>query len=216
VTQQMDAASVSGLRQRKKQRTREELVEAGIRLFLTQGFESTTVDQITTAVDVSQRTFFRYFASKEALAFDAMIAAEEMFYSLVLRRPPHETPVEALRAAMRALWAEMRDDETAVDAALHLRMVRLIESTPSLLAAHLRRTEELEERIAGELARREGLDVDADPRPRLVAAVFTAVARVSSRTWATTGDTALDAMIRIMDTYLDALGPALTGDWGRR
>lgn len=221
MTQQMDADRACGLRQRKKRRTRQELVEAGIRLFLSQGFENTTVDQITAAVDVSQRTFFRYFTNKERIAFDAMMAAEERFFDLLRERPPQEAPVEALRGAMRRLWHEMRDDEAAVvDPGLHLRMVRMIESTPSLQAAHLRRTEELEERIAHELARREGLDVDADPRPRLMAGVFGAVARVANRTWTKRiwtkeGDPPLDSMIRTMDRYLDALAPALTGDWGR-
>lgn len=207
----------TGLRQRKKQRTREDLVEAGIRLFLEQGYEQTTVDQIAAAVEVSQRTFFRYFATKEDLAFGAVIVAEELFYEELCRRPPQESPLTALRRAARVVHEEMRNaTSTTVDSGLHLSVVRLIESTPSLLAAHLRRAEELEERVAAELARREGVDLSADLRPRLVTAVFTAACRAANRVWNSEGVPSLDAMVQLIERHLDQLQPALAGDWGRR
>lgn len=221
MTQQI-AAPTGGLRERKKQRTREELVEAAIGLFLDQGFEHTTVDQIAAAVDVSQRTFFRYFASKEDVAFGAMTAAEEMFQSFLREQPPQVPPLQAMRGAMHEVWRHMGCAGGAVgagahvpDVGLHLRMVRLIESTPALLAAHLRRTEALEERFAAELARREGVDMDDDPRPRLLSAVFGAVARIANRTWSARGESDLDAMAATMERYLDHLQPALAGHWDR-
>jgi hypothetical protein len=92
-------------------------------------------------------------------------------------------------------------------------MFRVIESTPVLLAAQLRRSAETEEQIARLLAEREGLDVDADPRPRLAVAVFGAVMRVTSRQWSAVEDAGLEAMRELTAAYLDQVGPALTGNW---
>ena len=56
-----------GRRQRKKQATREALIETAMKLFAAKGYDHTAIHEITDAVDVSERTFFRYFASKEDL-----------------------------------------------------------------------------------------------------------------------------------------------------
>src|SRR5690348_3677843 len=86
-----------GLRERKKQRTRDALVRAALELFATHGYERTTVDDIAAAVDVSQRTFFRYFASKEEVAFFVPRLAESRVVEAVRGRPAGEAPLEALR-----------------------------------------------------------------------------------------------------------------------
>lgn len=82
-----------GLRERKKQRTRDALLRAALELFTTQGYERTTVDEIADAVDVSQRTFFRYFAGKEDVALFLQRLAESHFVAAVRERPPHEAPL---------------------------------------------------------------------------------------------------------------------------
>jgi hypothetical protein len=94
-----------------------------------------------------------------------------------------------------------------------MRVYRVIESTPALLAAHLRRATELEEELARIIAEREGLDVDADPRPRILLAAFGGVVRVAERQWSTGDDFGVDAMRELLATYLDHLGPALAGNW---
>jgi AcrR family transcriptional regulator len=202
------------LRDRKKQRTRDALVRAAFELFTTQGYDRTTVDEIAEAVDVSQRTFFRYFAGKEDAALWVQRLAEEHFYEAVRARPPHEPPLEALRRAVLEGWETLGEViESVVPMDLYLRMYRVVESTPVLLAAHLRRAAETEERFARLIAEREGLDVDADPRPRVAVAVFGAVMRVSERQWSTREDLGLEAIRELTAAHLDQVGPALAANW---
>ncbi|MBN0044798.1 TetR family transcriptional regulator [Streptomyces actuosus] len=202
------------LRERKKQRTRDALLHAALELFTTRGYEATTVDDVAAAVDVSQRTFFRYFASKEEVAFVVQHMTEAAFVEGVRARPAHEAPMEALRQAVVDGWDRLHEAVSAVvPVELYLRMYQLIESTPVLLAAHLRRSMEVEEKIARILAEREGVDVDTDPRPRLVVAVFAGVIRVTERQWSTGEDFSLEAIRELTARYLDQVGPALAGDW---
>lgn len=205
------------LRERKKQRTRDALLRTAVELFTTRGYEETTVDEIAEAVDVSQRTFFRYFAGKEEAALALQELAVARFVEAVRERPADETPMQALRQAVLEGWDTLHEViEAVVPVELYLRMHRVIESTPVLLAAHLRRNEETEDTIAGVLAEREGLDVDADPRPRLAVAVFGGVMRVTERQWSTGADFSVEAMRALTISYLEQVGPALTESWRTR
>jgi AcrR family transcriptional regulator len=202
------------LRERKKQRTRDALLRAALDLFTARGYEETTVDDIAAAVDVSQRTFFRYFAGKQDAAFYVARLAESHFVDAVRVRPPHEAPLDALRGALTDSWDGIGAAiEQLVPLDVHLRFYQVIESTPALLAAHLHRATELEEEIARVIAAREGLDVDTDPRPRVLVAAFGAVMRVTERIWTTRGDASLMALRDLTAAHLDHLGPALTGAW---
>lgn len=99
-------------------------------------------------------------------------------------RPADEGPLAAMRNAVLTAWDTIEEaigEVVPVD--LHMRAYQLIECTPALLAIHLRRSTELEERIARLIAVREGLDVDTDPRPRVAVAAFSGVMRVTGRLW---------------------------------
>jgi len=61
---------ISGLRERKKARLRQQIIETAIRLFRKQGYEKTRVDDIVKILEISQPTFFRYFPSKDAVLRD--------------------------------------------------------------------------------------------------------------------------------------------------
>ncbi|WTE38505.1 TetR/AcrR family transcriptional regulator [Streptomyces sp. NBC_01618] len=204
----------TGLRERKKRRTRDALLHAALELFTTQGYEETTVDEIVDAVEVSQRTFFRHFASKEEAAFAIQEMVESHFLSELRRRPASETPFEALRRAVLCAWNTIGEAiEAIVTVELHMRTYQMIESTPSLLAAHLRRHIDLENQIALLIAEREGLDVETDPRPRVAVAAFCGVMRVTGQLWGQGRDASADSLRALTETYLDQLGPALAGNW---
>ncbi|MFE0579747.1 TetR family transcriptional regulator [Streptomyces sp. NPDC058874] len=210
------AAPVAGLRERKKRRTRGALLRAALVLFVSRGYERTTVDEITAAVAVSQRTFFRYFANKEEAVFAVQDLVESHFVAELQARPPSEGPLEAMRGALICAWDTLDDALCGVvPVDLYLRSYRLIESTPALLAVHLRRSTELEERVSRLVAAREGLDVDADPRSRVAAASFFGVMRVTGRLWGQGDETSVQALRRLADSHLDSIGPALAGRWRR-
>ncbi|MEV0317766.1 TetR family transcriptional regulator [Streptomyces sp. NPDC050658] len=203
-----------GLRERKKQRTRDALLRAALELFTTKGYDETTVDEIAEAVDVSQRTFFRYFTSKQETAFAVQEMVERRFVEVLRERPADEAPLTALREAVLGAWDALgRSIEEVVPVELHMRTYRMIESTPSLLATYLRRSIEMEEEIAHLIAEREGLDIDEDPRPRVAVAAFSGVMRVTGQMWGAGEDTSVESIRAITASYLDHLGPALAGNW---
>jgi len=204
----------AGLRERKKRRTRDALLRAALDLFIAQGYEQTTVDEIVDAVEVSQRTFFRYFASKEDVAFGIQEMVESRFLTELRRRPSEEAPFEAIRGAVHHTWDGIGDAVEAIATVeLHMRTYRMIESTPSLHAVHLRRCIDLENQIARLIAEREGLDVDEDPRPRVAVAAFCGVMRVTGQLWGQGRDTSVESLRVLTESYLDQLGPALAGNW---
>ncbi|MFI7240851.1 TetR/AcrR family transcriptional regulator [Streptomyces qinglanensis] len=208
---------MTGLRERKKQRTRDALIVAAHELFVTQGYESTTVDQIAEAVDVSQRTFFRYFTNKEEVALFLQNMVERLYYEAVCARPVAEPPLECLRSTLDDVWDDVGvavEEITPLD--LYLKMCQVIEVTPSLLAAHLRHSLLMEEKLVQEVARRTGVDADQDPRPRVLVAAFTGVMRTAARQWSMRSDASLETAREVTRDYTAQLSPALGSDWGRR
>ncbi|WP_433174659.1 TetR/AcrR family transcriptional regulator [Actinoallomurus sp. CA-150999] len=171
------AASAPGLRERKKRRTRSALIDAAFDLFLAKGYEATTIDEIVAAVDVSQRTFFRYFAGKEDLALSVMRAYDELFLELLAARPAEEPPIAALAATINGVFDEVR--RSGDDHARFAKVRDLVENNPALAIAQLRYFNELEQEMASILARRMDVELATDLRPTLIAATFLAVMRVA-------------------------------------
>ncbi|WP_327356260.1 TetR family transcriptional regulator [Streptomyces sp. NBC_01304] len=203
-----------GLRELKKQRTRNALLRVALELFTTKGYEQTTVDEIVEAVDVSQRTFFRYFAGKEEAAFAVQEMVESRFADALRARPATEAPIEAMRRAVLDSWEAMGESiAEVVPLELHMRTYQMIESTPALLAVHMRRSIEMEAEIARIVAEREGLDVETDPRPRVAVAAFSGVMRMTGQMWGAAGDISVESMRAVTESYLDHLVPALAMDW---
>ncbi|MFJ1548510.1 TetR/AcrR family transcriptional regulator [Streptomyces sp. NPDC088246] len=84
-------------------RTREDMARTAARLFLTQGYERTTVDQIADAAEVPQRTVFRHFPAKEDLVLAPLNASGDALVTALRSRPEEESPMRAMRAAFGAV-----------------------------------------------------------------------------------------------------------------
>ncbi|MET8141867.1 TetR family transcriptional regulator [Sphaerisporangium sp. NPDC005288] len=117
-----------GLRERKKAKTRRTIQEHAMRLFVEQGYDSTTIEQIAEAAEVSPSTFFRYFPTKEDVViqddYDPVIAAA------FVAQPATLTPLAALRATIRQVFDEVFPQEKDT----MLRRIELVWSIPALRA----------------------------------------------------------------------------------
>ncbi|HEY8481456.1 MAG TPA: TetR family transcriptional regulator [Spirillospora sp.] len=172
------APRTSGLRERKKQQTRTALVDAALDLFLSKGYEATTIDEIVAAVDVSQRTFFRYFSTKEEVVTDFLAEHDAVMREALAARPPGERPFTALVESLRVMLRTIAEGDPA-DGSRFRRVRQVIERTPSLMAAQIVRHAETADALAAEIARREGVDPAKDLRPRIVVAFFLSAVKVA-------------------------------------
>src|SRR5919199_376269 len=86
-----------GLRERKKQRTRQLLVDTARRLFSERGFENVSVAEIARVAEVSQATVFNYFPTKEDLVYGGLETFEEELLAAIRERPRGQTVVAAFR-----------------------------------------------------------------------------------------------------------------------
>ena len=135
------------LRDRKRARTRERIVAEGLRLFLSVGFDETTVADIAAAADVSPATVFRYFGTKEALLFANHEAEEQALCQAVRRHRRLRDPRSVMAAAVLDLAASLSPDDEQYAA-----RIRVITSSPVLLGAALRTRAAWEAVAAQELA----------------------------------------------------------------
>ncbi len=95
----------SGLRERKKERTRAQIQHAALRLFASQGYDQTTVEQIAEAAEVSVSTLFRYFTGKaDIVRYDAL---DPILFEAYARQPAGLSPIVALRGATQAMLAHL-------------------------------------------------------------------------------------------------------------
>ena len=153
-----------GLRERKKQRTREQIIEAAMGLFAERGYQATTIADIATAADVAPRTFFSYFPSKEAVVFHTVDRDLDGLASALRDRLPDETAFDALRRWIDGMYDNWTAEEG--EAVLRKRLCRENEGLTNFQGGVMARIQEL---LLEAIAR--DLDEPQDSlRPRLVAA----------------------------------------------
>ncbi|MER5648169.1 helix-turn-helix domain-containing protein [Streptosporangium sp. NPDC002524] len=104
-------SEVPGLRERKKIRTRHALIAAALELFMEKGYEQTTVSEIATAADVSTRTFFSYFASKEDVIFHNSREGIERVLRVIAEPRPGDRAIDLLTRAVASGFTVLALDE---------------------------------------------------------------------------------------------------------
>lgn len=157
-----------GLRERKKKHTRETVRREAFRLFESNGYAQTTVDQIAEAADVSSRTFFRYFPSKESV-----LVADEFIEPIVeafLAAPAELSPVAAYRHAVGQVFTEMAGTDFDYAIARQRLLYTLPEAKAPLYDEYIRTIRMLTKACAKRLGR-----ADDDYRMRVVAGAITGV-----------------------------------------
>lgn len=163
---------VEGLRERKKRETRLALHRAALELVDEHGLAAVTTDEIAARADVSPRTFFNYFPSKDAAVLGSGPEDLEQLRTLVLGRPPDEEPLEVMRHVTRALLAP-----AGLDPKLRRLRRRVLLAERDLAPALVGRNIRVENALTAALESRMGVDPGRDVRPRVLAATVLAAAR---------------------------------------
>ena len=183
----MDASDEPGLRERKKMRTRETVRREAFRLFHLNGYAQTTVDQIAEAADVSPRTFFRYFPSKEAvLISDEFI---EPIVEAFLAAPAELSPVAAYRHAVGAVFMSMGGADYDFAIARQRLMYTLPEAKSALYDEYIRTIRLLTDACAKRLGRSPD-----DHQMRVTAGAITGVLMAAADDAPMSGDAILSAL----------------------
>lgn len=126
-------ATELGLRERKKQRTRQQIADAAWRLFAERGFEAVPVTEIAREAEVSEATVFNYFPTKEDLVFHRMEAFEDELLTAIRDRPEGESIVDAFgRFVLRPRGFLGSDDQAATEGMR--RVARVMTGSPALQA----------------------------------------------------------------------------------
>jgi AcrR family transcriptional regulator len=168
----------TGLAARKKERTRRQLAEAAAELFYERGYAATTVDDIVAAVDVSPRTFFRYFPTKEDLVVALGAMSLDLFLEALRSRPAEESLQRAVGAAIDESLAAGWEDTKKVRSFLSL-----LRETPQLRARWLEEAYGNRDLMAEVIAGRTGTE-PTDLRNLIIAGTITLTINTALQAWA--------------------------------
>ncbi len=197
------AGKSPGLRESKKRRTRLAIERAALDLFEVQGFDGTTIDEIAAAADISPRTFFHYFPSKEDVLLADYATRLHKIVAALKTGPSGLAPWHALRGAFLTVAADYESEREQL-----LRRFRIIQSTPSVAARNLLLQASWEDAVTDAVSEWLNVDSSTDIRPRLVAGAALSAMRASLGYWlADNGRSRLpDHITYCFDLVEDGLG----------
>lgn len=174
------------------------LADAALDLFAQHGFRSVTVAQIAASVGVTERTFFRHFATKEDVLFADGDAILELILHVIDAAPKQDSPVEVMRTTTAALAESFQGER-----ARHRIRAKMIASDSQLLERDLLKQQAWSQLVAGCLRAR-GTPA---ARATVLAAATTAAFRVAYLGWCT--DRGSDTLRNRAHAAMDQLGADL-------
>ncbi|ACZ87878.1 TetR/AcrR family transcriptional regulator [Streptosporangium roseum] len=194
------------LRERKKLRTRRALAETALRLFTECGYDATTLDDLCDAVEVSKRTFFRNYRSKEDVALAADSDLWSAYLDYVAAQEMNGPLIEALRMALDATLGAMDLDWDR----RFLAARELSEAVPALQAHSLGYCQDTTRALVEAVSGRSGTDID-EVRLRLTVEIFVAAWRTASLRWtAQGGHGGREALTKLVEETFAEIPAALT------
>jgi AcrR family transcriptional regulator len=202
------------LRERKKLATRRALQRVALDLVAERGYSHVTVEDIAEAAEVSPRTFFNYFPSKEAALLGADPDRTEAIRRRLVDEPAEKIPIEALRTVLVGEARRISDElaELGGDRADWFCRMKAAQVDPHLMAARAAHLTMFESAIASGIAERLGTRPGEDPYPVLLAGTAVGMMRAVISIWAGVGEAvALDALT---DSAFQALADGLPCDRG--
>ena len=172
-----------GLRELKKQMTRESIADAALQLTLEKGLTNVTTDDIAHLAFVSPRTVTNYFTCKE----EAVVAAGSDNAHALLQQfaeaPEDEPPLHTLRRLVNAFVSSRTPEQVQRS----VQQITLMQDNPSLRPFQLAHDDQLEEALRSSVAARTGTDLDSDLYPWLVASAALSAATTALRLCAQAG-----------------------------
>jgi AcrR family transcriptional regulator len=174
----MERDAALGLRERKKQETRQLIADTARRLFTERSFDAVTVAEVARAANVSEKTVFNYFPTKEDLVYSRLEAFEDELLAAIRERGPGETVLSAFRTFLfqpRGVFALGESDDGAATGQIQA-ITRMITESPALLARERLVFARYTESLAALIATESGAGPD-DVEPRVVAGAILAVHR---------------------------------------
>lgn len=164
-----------GLRERKRAATHARIQAEGMGLFLKNGFDATTLDDIAAAAGVSRRTLLNYFGSKEEIVFSTKADFPQLIADAVTARPADEPLLDMVENALVDLARRHQSPQAR-------SVARLICETPALHAGDQAKYERVERVLAQALAVRKGLAAD-DVACRVVAGAAVSILKLTTDAW---------------------------------
>ena len=174
----------SGLRERTRRAVQAEIGATAMRLFLEQGFDDTTMEQIAGEAGISRRSLFRYFGTKEDIVLGYLVEAGFVVKDALEARPVGEQPWEALRAALESLTFV-----SGYSPEKNLAISKMLYETPSLHAGHLEKQLRWQELLVPNIQMRLGEAPSAetndapDPRAQAIVACALTCLDVANEVW---------------------------------